>query len=247
MSNTPVWAIPYVPENTTDPAAGLNLSLFRIDEALSEVQLTGMTNPMTAASDLIVGGVDGAPERLPKGGGLQVLRMNAAGDGLEYSDPAGGALVNPMTAPGDLIVGGAGGVPARQAIGTALQVLRVNAAGNALEYATPAAAGAIFAPTVTESTTSRTLGLTGAGAYIRFTNAAASTCTVPPQASVAWAADTEINIRRAAAGSLTLTAGAGVTLNPPAGGTLVMTSAMSATLKRVAANVWDVIGQTVPA
>lgn len=101
------------------------------------------------------------------------------------------------------------------------------------------------APVITESTTARTLALTGAGAYIRFTNASASTVTVPPQSSVAWAADTEIHIRRAAAGNLTLTQGAGVTLNAPSGGTLVMTNAMSVTLKRVGTDVWDVIGQTV--
>ena len=107
--------------------------------------------------------------------------------------------------------------------------------------------GASFAPVVTESTTARTLTLTDAGAYLRHTNASASTVTVAPQASVAWAADTEIHIRRAAAGNLTLTPGSGVTLNAPSGGTLVMTSAMSVTLKRAASDTWDVIGQTVPA
>ena len=64
---------------------------------------------------------------------------------------------------------------------------------------------------------------------------------------MSWANDTEVHIRRAAAGNLTLTAGAGVTLNTPSGGTLVMTSNMSVTLKRVAADVWDVLGQTVAA
>jgi hypothetical protein len=108
-------------------------------------------------------------------------------------------------------------------------------------------AGAGYAPTITESTTARTLALSGAGAYIRFTNASASTCTVPPQSSVTWAADTEIHIRRAAAGNLTLTPGAGVTLNAPSGGSLVMTDRMSVTLKRVDTDEWDVIGQTVAA
>ena len=106
---------------------------------------------------------------------------------------------------------------------------------------------AALAPVITESTTARTLALTGAGAYIRFTSASDSTCTVPPQSSVAWAADTEIHIRRAAAGNLTLTPGSGVTLNAPSGGTLVMTDRMSVTLKRVGTDVWDVIGQTVAA
>lgn len=107
--------------------------------------------------------------------------------------------------------------------------------------------GAAFAPVVTETSTARTLTLTDAGAYIRHINAGASTVTVPPQASVTWVADTEIHIRRAAAANLTLTPGSGVTLNAPSGGTLVLSNAMSVTLKRVAADVWDVIGQTVAA
>lgn len=118
---------------------------------------------------------------------------------------------------------------------------------NGSAWTTAASAGVVFAAVITESTTSRTLGLTGAGAYIRFTNASASVCTVAPQADVAWAADTEISIRRAAAGNLTLTPGAGVTLNAPSGGTLVMTNGMTVTLKRVASDAWDVIGQTVAA
>ena len=62
-----------------------------------------------------------------------------------------------------------------------------------------------------------------------------------------WPANTEVHIRRAGAGNLTLTPGSGVTLNAPAGGTLVLADRMSVTLKRAAENVWDVIGQTVPA
>jgi hypothetical protein len=50
----------------------------------------GMENPMTAAGDMIVGGVDGAPARLAKGAALQVLRMNADATAQEYADPTGG-------------------------------------------------------------------------------------------------------------------------------------------------------------
>jgi hypothetical protein len=158
-------------------------------------------------------------------------------------------LANPMTAVGDLIVGGTAGAAARLPKGGALQVLRVNAAGSGLEYADAAAGGggSTFAPVIIESTTARTLALADAGAFIRHTNASASTVTVAPQSSVAWAASTEVYIRRAAAGNLTLTPGSGVTLNAPSGGTLVLTSGMSVGLKRVAENVWDVIGQTVAA
>lgn len=52
---------------------------------------TGMSNPMTTAGDIIVGGTLGAPARLALGTALQQLRVNAAGTALEYFTPAGGS------------------------------------------------------------------------------------------------------------------------------------------------------------
>lgn len=49
-----------------------------------------LSNPMTAAGSLIVGGVNGAPAELLKGAPLQNLRVNAGGTGLEYADPSAG-------------------------------------------------------------------------------------------------------------------------------------------------------------
>ena len=103
------------------------------------------------------------------------------------------------------------------------------------------------APVITDATTARTAALAEAGSYIRWTNTAAKAYTVPPQATVAWAADTELHGRNCAAGNLTLTPGAGVTLNAPYLGTLVVPPGGAYTLKRGAADVWDVIATTVPA
>lgn len=51
-----------------------------------------MSNPMTTAGDIIVGGTDGAPDRLALGSALQHLRVNAGATALEFADPpAGGA------------------------------------------------------------------------------------------------------------------------------------------------------------
>jgi hypothetical protein len=108
-------------------------------------------------------------------------------------------------------------------------------------------AAALWSPTIVDTAAARVLAITDAGAYVRRSNAAANTVTVPPQAGVEWLANTEVSLRNAGTGALTLTPGAGVTLNAPSGGTLVMGAAMTATLKRVAADVWDVIGQTVAA
>lgn len=109
------------------------------------------------------------------------------------------------------------------------------------------AVAAAPAPVITDATKARTAALAEAGSYIRWTNTAAKAYTVPPQATVAWVADTELHGRNCAAGNLTLTAGAGVTLNAPYLGTLVVPPGGAYTLKRGAADVWDVLALTVAA
>lgn len=99
-------------------------------------------------------------------------------------------------------------------------------------------------PVILDTGTSRLLGLDDSGAYLRRSNAAASTITVAPQASVIWTANTEINLRNGGVGQITLVPGAGVTINAPSGGGLKMNTNMAATLKRVSADVWDLLGQT---
>ena len=98
-----------------------------------------------------------------------------------------------------------------------------------------------------EASTSRTAAATDSGLYIRFTSASAKTMTFAPESGVPIAVNTEITIRNSGSGNLTLVAGSGVTLNPPSGGTLIMDQRMTATIKKVASDVWDVIGHTVAA
>ncbi len=50
----------------------------------------GLTNPMTAQDDLIVGGTAGAPARLAKGSNGQVLTLNNSGH-VGWANPSGGA------------------------------------------------------------------------------------------------------------------------------------------------------------
>lgn len=56
---------------------------------LSASTSNAMVNPMTTAGDLIVGGTDGAPQRLAMGAASEVLRVNAGGTGLEFAAPTG--------------------------------------------------------------------------------------------------------------------------------------------------------------
>lgn len=84
-----------------------------------------------------------------------------------------------------------------------------------------------------------------AGQYLRFTSGSAKTVTFRDDATHALDDNVEFHIRNVGA-DLTLTAGTtDVVLNEPFGGTLVLSDGMTVTVKRVAADEFDVIGQTV--
>jgi hypothetical protein len=105
----------------------------------------------------------------------------------------------------------------------------------------------LFAPVVTESGTAADLSPANAGKYQRWTNASAKTLTVEPEATTEQPVDGEWHIRNVGAANLTFAEGAGVTINEPYGGTLVVPSGGTVTLKRVAADTYDLLGVTVPA
>lgn len=89
----------------------------------------------------------------------------------------------------------------------------------------------------TQTGTSYTLVLTDAGKQVTMSNASASTLTVPPNASVAFAIGVRLQIIQLGAGAVTLTAGAGVTLTSLAT-SLVMAQYQVATLIKTATNTW---------
>lgn len=84
----------------TTPLSGVDTLLVVQDgqtkkAPVSGLPATGLTNPMTAAGDIIVGSTGGTPARLGMGSALQVLRVNSAGTALEYAAAAsGGSLTN---------------------------------------------------------------------------------------------------------------------------------------------------------
>lgn len=96
---------------------------------------------------------------------------------------------------------------------------------------------------ITESTTARSLSLTDIGAYIRLTNASSCTITIPANATVDWAGETEpptIYVRVAAAGIPTLS-NAGVTINDTLGVIAALEEGSTFALQWVSSNVWDII------
>lgn len=103
-------------------------------------------------------------------------------------------------------------------------------------------------PLITVSGAAHNILATEDMCYIRYTGTGAKTCTFRPDATEALPSFGEWTVRNAAeSGNVTLTPGSGVTLNAPADGSLVLEPGMTCTAKRIAANVFDVIGQTVAA
>lgn len=96
----------------------------------------GMTNPMTSIRDLIVGGVGGAPTRLP-GPTSEGLVLTRIGTALAWAIATG--FANPMTAGGDLIIGGTNGAATRLAAGETGQVLTM--VSGAPAWVTPSGGG----------------------------------------------------------------------------------------------------------
>lgn len=104
--------------------------------------------------------------------------------------------------------------------------------------------GSTFAPVVAVTGTAHDITAAEVGSYLRFTSTSAKTCTFRPNSTEALPENGEWHIRNVGANNLTLTPGAGVTLNAPAGGSLSVPPSGTVTVKRVSADVFDVMGVT---
>lgn len=90
--------------------------------------------------------------------------------------------------------------------------------------------------------TAYTLRLSDAGNFVTMTNAAASTLTVPPNSSVAFPTGTIIEGAQLGAGQVTLTPGAGVTINGTPG-LKVAAQYGSFALLKTATDTWLALGR----
>ena len=84
--------------------------------------------------------------------------------------------------------------------------------------------------------TSDTLVLADNGGGVTYSNAAATTSTIPPNSSVAFAVGTKIVLINLGAGVVTVTAGAGVTVN---GSVLTLAQNAGGTCIKTATNTWS--------
>ena len=152
--------IPFVPENTIDPAAGLNLSINIIDAILQiAVVSVGANTPPgspangaryivgTSPTGAWVGQANKLARWLDSAWSFFDARyaVNLTDSQLYIRGASGWAAVsggsgmtNPMTTAGDIIVGGTGGSPSRLGAGANGQVLKI--VGGALVWAAEGAA-----------------------------------------------------------------------------------------------------------
>ena len=98
---------------------------------------------------------------------------------------------------------------------------------------------AVAIPTYNAQTgTTYTFALTDVGKTVTASNAASQTYTIPPTASVAWAANTTLRVLNLGAGVVTFAAGAGVTVTNTA---QTLAQYQSANLVRTGLNAWTVV------
>lgn len=112
----------------------------------------------------------------------------------------------------------------------------------------PGAAAAAHVTVETISGTSYTFATADLGKYKRTTNGSAVAITVDASATVPFAVGDILYARQGGAGAITFAGAGGVTINPPAGGTLVSAGQGGVfALVNVATDEWDLIGQTTAA
>jgi hypothetical protein len=81
-----------------------------------------------------------------------------------------------------------------------------------------------------------------AGKSIDVTNASARTVTVPPNSSVAFPLGTVVEVARLGAGSVTLVAGGGVTINSRGSLLAVGNQYGAVSLRKIATDTWLLVG-----
>lgn len=102
---------------------------------------------------------------------------------------------------------------------------------------------ALSVVTATVKTAAYTFALVDANTVVESNLGTALTFTVPPNSSVAFPIGTLIEVHRYGAGSLTIAAGAGVTIRVPTGSPLTLrVQYSSATLRKRATDEWILSG-----
>jgi hypothetical protein len=97
-------------------------------------------------------------------------------------------------------------------------------------------------PIASQSANTKTLALTDNGSYVRCSNSTIMTITIPANATVAFPTGAEMVFFQVGAGNVQFANAAGVTLNSKESLVNLTGQYSAATLKKIATNTWDLIG-----
>jgi hypothetical protein len=97
-----------------------------------------------------------------------------------------------------------------------------------------------------QSGTTYTFVLTDSDKVCTFSNAGATTVTVPPNSSVAFSVGTQIDVAQVGAGKVTFAIGAGVTINSLSGNKALAGQYAAGTLLKTATDTWLLMGTLIP-
>lgn len=125
-------------------------------------------------------------------------------------------------------------------LGVSSNVTAAEDAATAAAEAATSLENAIEVDINAQTGTTYTLALSDIDKLVTLDNAGAITLTVPPNASVAWPVGRAVMIQQIGAGTVTVAAGAGVTVNTA--GTAISARWGAATLLKTATNVWTMVG-----
>lgn len=225
--NTPNRGIPYVPEGTLDPAAGLNLSLNVVDALLQCAVLTmDQTAPPGSPADgdlHLVAALGGTATGAWATKENYLARYVADGAFWQFYTP--GVHVFLVLNRDD------GGLYAYQ-----------DDSPGTWQTAFPGAAGA---PLITLAGAAYTLGDLTPGTWHMFTNNAGVTLVIDEDAVEPIETGAEYALYAAGTNGLTVLPVSGVTVVPPKLGTLEMETGDFTMLKRLAADVYKLAGEVV--
>lgn len=227
MSNTPNTGIPYVPQGTLDPAAGLNLSLNVIDALLqcAVISISETAPPVSNADgDLyIVAGSGGTATGAWAGMENYLARYVAEGDFWQFYEPGASVFVVMNRFDGGLYA------------------FQEGSPGGWLS-AFPGTAGA---PVIVLSGDLYTLGDLTPGAWHVFTSDVTGGVTlhIEDDATTPIQAAAEYALYATGDGGLVIESDTGVNIVPPKQGSLTMETGDFAMIKRISADQYKLAGE----
>jgi len=217
MTNTVNNSIPFVPENTTDPAAGLNLSLYVIDMLLNiAVETVG----------------DNAPPASPTDGARYIVGTAPTDAWAGQANKLAMWVANPGYWAFRSVYSAYNKADSKIYIYTATWQAYAVAANTKTALNT--------------QTASCTLVLLDAGKTLLMNSASANSVTIPPSSSVNFDLGTFIDVVQLGAGQTSFVAGSGVTILNPFSALTLSEQYASARITKIATDTWLVSGNMTP-